>query len=585
MAISPNLRSRPNSPSNSRRNSENLHPSVGFTNTDSKSTDHSDSSKWRSRDRPIVTVVNLALCFLISFLTLAVRQSQSQCEVGHDSQDFGHLIKRKTSRQNCVNAHGIVRVGDGVLIGEEGWIGYDLMSSGNGDSTNTRNENDSNSDESERTVLVPKKKLQRNPSPKKFDKTQVAFDTVNKRHVFSGEKQTSQPPKTHNGYVPNETEREAIEIVDRINRERAILEAEEATKKAKEEYTAKWTLQKGRAAIDAAAEKATKEKYKSNDDKSNVLENVNEGDSILQKIVKKSDNTLKKMGADEEILPAKTPESQKSTSSEDKNSKEESTEKQTSDKDEDTATEDYSNKKESKKSMTKKGGVEGVDFKWVTKRVEGKSGFFTRVKVPIVTSAVKSEKSSDDKTDKNSLDKNDKEAEKPTDADEKKETSETEQEIAESVKELSKKPLYSHSENTVLGQNTEKNDKSQISQSEKTTPNLSTDTNAARMVGWKSVNVYLGDSNLNDGMRRKYSQAGQDRMVAKLLGCKRDGYFLDLAANDAVQLSNTRLLERDMGWNGLCIEANEQYQSVLMGSFWIIESFFPNMVYLKIVEK
>ena len=38
----------------------------------------------------------------------------------------------------------------------------------------------------------------------------------------------------------------------------------------------------------------------------------------------------------------------------------------------------------------------------------------------------------------------------------------------------------------------------------------------------------------------------------------RPRYFVDLAANHAIYLSNTRSLERDHGWEGTCIEANEQ---------------------------
>ena len=36
-------------------------------------------------------------------------------------------------------------------------------------------------------------------------------------------------------------------------------------------------------------------------------------------------------------------------------------------------------------------------------------------------------------------------------------------------------------------------------------------------------------------------------------------YFVDLAANNATEASNTRLLERDFGWRGVCIEANPRY--------------------------
>ncbi len=40
---------------------------------------------------------------------------------------------------------------------------------------------------------------------------------------------------------------------------------------------------------------------------------------------------------------------------------------------------------------------------------------------------------------------------------------------------------------------------------------------------------------------------------------KRGGFFVDLAANDAVKLSYTLTLEQQYGWNGICVEANPKY--------------------------
>lgn len=57
-----------------------------------------------------------------------------------------------------------------------------------------------------------------------------------------------------------------------------------------------------------------------------------------------------------------------------------------------------------------------------------------------------------------------------------------------------------------------------------------------------------------DRMGRWHAQAGQDRTVAKLLENQKGGFFLDLAANEPVVLSNTRTLERDYGFKGICIE-------------------------------
>ena len=78
--------------------------------------------------------------------------------------------------------------------------------------------------------------------------------------------------------------------------------------------------------------------------------------------------------------------------------------------------------------------------------------------------------------------------------------------------------------------------------------------------GWKSIQVFYGQ--LQEPKNEKdvfYSQAKQDQIVLGLLRHKRDGFFVDLAANDAKLLSNTYALERSYGWNGVCIEPNPEY--------------------------
>ena len=55
------------------------------------------------------------------------------------------------------------------------------------------------------------------------------------------------------------------------------------------------------------------------------------------------------------------------------------------------------------------------------------------------------------------------------------------------------------------------------------------------------------------------SQFGQDASIVHLFeGIPGPRFFVDLAANHAVFLSNTRTLERDHGWAGLCIEGNAE---------------------------
>ena len=87
--------------------------------------------------------------------------------------------------------------------------------------------------------------------------------------------------------------------------------------------------------------------------------------------------------------------------------------------------------------------------------------------------------------------------------------------------------------------------------------------------GWNPVHVFYGDTNLihqhsaisNDYFRQVswYSQARQDEVVAALLRYKRNGFFVDLAANDPVKISNTFAFEANFAWTGLCLEPNPAY--------------------------
>jgi Methyltransferase FkbM domain len=104
--------------------------------------------------------------------------------------------------------------------------------------------------------------------------------------------------------------------------------------------------------------------------------------------------------------------------------------------------------------------------------------------------------------------------------------------------------------------------------------------------GWNTLHVYYGNRNailwdppradepeskhettkenvapalpsFTNQTRSSYSQVFQDEIVATLLGDS--GYFIDLAANDARQYSNTLALEQYHAWRGLCIEPNPVY--------------------------
>lgn len=81
--------------------------------------------------------------------------------------------------------------------------------------------------------------------------------------------------------------------------------------------------------------------------------------------------------------------------------------------------------------------------------------------------------------------------------------------------------------------------------------------------GWHSVEVFYGKTDHLERMLPKnlewFSQARQDEAIITFLKGKRNGYFVDLAANDATVLSNTYSLEKKFGWTGLCIEPNPMY--------------------------
>eukprot|EP00889_Picochlorum_renovo_P005735 jgi/Picre1/32765/NNA_001051.t1 len=79
---------------------------------------------------------------------------------------------------------------------------------------------------------------------------------------------------------------------------------------------------------------------------------------------------------------------------------------------------------------------------------------------------------------------------------------------------------------------------------------------------WKSVDIYVGNSKYG-GTKDWFSQSGQDQTVCKVFeiasGTCHGKFFLDLAANDAAYLSNTKSLEDRFGWNGICVEPNSEY--------------------------
>jgi hypothetical protein len=77
--------------------------------------------------------------------------------------------------------------------------------------------------------------------------------------------------------------------------------------------------------------------------------------------------------------------------------------------------------------------------------------------------------------------------------------------------------------------------------------------------GWHKIHVFYGEKaglGADPNPDAWFGQVHQDEIAMDLIGP--NGYFLDLAANDAAKWTNTLALERH-GWKGLCFEPNPGY--------------------------
>ena len=50
------------------------------------------------------------------------------------------------------------------------------------------------------------------------------------------------------------------------------------------------------------------------------------------------------------------------------------------------------------------------------------------------------------------------------------------------------------------------------------------------------------------------SQHKQDEFVVNYFKGKKNGVFVDIGAHDGITLSNTYVLEKELGWTGICVE-------------------------------
>ena len=60
-----------------------------------------------------------------------------------------------------------------------------------------------------------------------------------------------------------------------------------------------------------------------------------------------------------------------------------------------------------------------------------------------------------------------------------------------------------------------------------------------------------------------YSQLGQDKEVLTFYKNKKNGYFIEIGANNGITLSNTYLLEKKYNWKGICVEPIPEIYNIL----------------------
>ena len=76
----------------------------------------------------------------------------------------------------------------------------------------------------------------------------------------------------------------------------------------------------------------------------------------------------------------------------------------------------------------------------------------------------------------------------------------------------------------------------------------------AKLLHYIKRNRYKSDYRMLPDLAGGSGACGQDLLIAELLNKKREGFFIDVGANDGVTISNTMFLEKELGWHGVAIE-------------------------------
>ena len=67
-------------------------------------------------------------------------------------------------------------------------------------------------------------------------------------------------------------------------------------------------------------------------------------------------------------------------------------------------------------------------------------------------------------------------------------------------------------------------------------------------------------------IQQSYAQCLQDMFVLSVLNGKRNGFYLEIGANQPVFINNTYLLESQFGWQGISVDIDPQCQSMFRSS-------------------
>src|SRR5271165_6778360 len=82
-----------------------------------------------------------------------------------------------------------------------------------------------------------------------------------------------------------------------------------------------------------------------------------------------------------------------------------------------------------------------------------------------------------------------------------------------------------------------------------------------RYYHWRFEQMMAGTFPGSAGARTYFSQCGEDRIAARILSDVERGTYVDVGANDPINMSNTYHFYK-RGWSGICIEPHQIYSDL-----------------------